>query len=343
MRYDLLTAYPIGLGRPDSETQLISLSHNPMAEQSAPPPFFRQRFYKRPCMMGLAAGNVRKGLGMMATMYRTLKRAAGKVLYLPLEKIRANPSQPRRYFDQKSLETLSKSIARYGILQPLSVRKRQEYYELISGERRLRAAAMAGLRDVPCLLVSVNMEESNILAIVENLQRENLSILEEAKGISRLIEIFGLSREEAADRLGMSASAVANKIRLLRLPDDVLDKLCSAGLTERHGRALLRLGSFQMQRCALDRMIEENMNVAAAESYVESLLRSEEESDASETDKEKQMSSAAQRTFVLKDLRLFQNTLSRSMELLQRSGVSAELTREDCDDAVTYTIRIYKK
>lgn len=286
---------------------------------------------------------MRKGLGMLATMYKTLKRGgAGKVLYLPLDKIRANPSQPRRYFDQKSLETLSKSIARYGILQPLTVRKRQEYYELISGERRLRAAAMAGLHEAPCMLVSVNMEESSILALVENLQRENLSILEEAKGISRLIEIFGLSREEAADRLGMSASAVANKLRLLRLPDDVLDKLCSAGLTERHGRALLRLGSFQMQRSALAKMIGQDMNVAAAESYVESVLRGEEDNDVLEAE-EKQPPSSAQRTFVLKDLRLFQNTLSRSMELLRRSGVSAELSREDCEDAVTYTIRVCKK
>ena len=287
---------------------------------------------------------MRKGSEKMASMQRVAKRAAGRVLFLPVERIRANPSQPRRFFDPERLEALSQSIARYGVLQPLSVRKRQEHYELISGERRLRAATMAGLREVPCLLVNVNMEESSVLALVENLQRENLSILEEAQGISRLIEIFGLSREEAARRLGMSPSAVANKLRLLRLPGDVLDKLCSAGLTERHGRALLRLGSFQMQRRALEKMIEEDMNVAAAESYVERLLRGEEETEQSEHKAEKEATapSCAQRTFVLKDLRLFQNTLSRSMELLRQSGVTAELSREESGDAVTFTIRVRK-
>lgn len=286
---------------------------------------------------------MRKGSEKMASMQRVAKRAAGRVLFLPVERIRANPSQPRRFFDPERLEALSQSIARYGVLQPLSVRKRQEHYELISGERRLRAATMAGLREVPCLLVSVNMEESSVLALVENLQRENLSILEEAQGISRLIEIFGLSREEAARRLGMSPSAVANKLRLLRLPGDVLDKLCSAGLTERHGRALLRLGSFQMQRRALEKMIEEDMNVAAAESYVERLLRGEEaELSEHKAEKEATEPSCAQRTFVLKDLRLFQNTLSRSMELLRQSGVTAELSREESGDAVTFTIRVRK-
>lgn len=284
----------------------------------------------------------------MPVLQRGNKLRANQVMLLPVSEIRPNPNQPRRCFDEESLDTLARSISRYGVLQPLTVRRRMERYELISGERRLRAAKLAGLREVPCLVMPVNAEESGVLALVENLQRENLSFLEEAEGIARLVEIYGLSQEEAARRLGRSPSAVANKLRLLRLPSDVLENLCVSGLTERHGRALLRLGNVQKQRAALEKMIELGMNVAAAESYVEALLRaSDGEPSAAKPvcgmQYEQKTERTGQRTFVMKDLRLLCNTIDRSLAVMRKGGIDAELSRSETDAEVILTIRIAKQ
>lgn len=284
----------------------------------------------------------------MPVLHRVKKDRENRIQMLPVGEIRPNPNQPRRSFDEESLYALARSIRRYGILQPLTVRRRMERYELVSGERRLRAAKMAGLCEVPCIVLPVNMEESGVLALVENLQRENLSFLEEAEGIARLVELYGLSQEEAARRLGRSPSAVANKLRLLRLPSDVLEKLCTAGLTERHGRALLRLGNVQVQRAALDKMVELGMNVAAAESYVEALLRSSAEENPTPTvlpveQNENKTESSGQRTFVMKDLRLLCNTINRSLAVMRQGGIDAELSNTETDEEVILTIRIGKQ
>ena len=168
---------------------------------------------------------------------------SSRVRYISLNQIRPNPQQPRRSFDEDSLSELAESIRSYGILQPLTVRRQGTGYELVAGERRLRAAAMAGLREVPCLVAQVGEEDSALLALMENLQRRDLDCWEEAEALSRLIARYGLSQEEAARRLGRSQPAVANKLRLLRLPDSVRQFLQENGLTERHARALLRLGT----------------------------------------------------------------------------------------------------
>ena len=165
----------------------------------------------------------------------------GGIIYLGIHEIHPNPVQPRKSFDDQSLEELCRSIESFGILNPLTVRLRNGKYELVAGERRLRAAKLAGLKELPCILLDVNLEDSGLIALVENLQRKDLDFLEEAEGLSRLISMFGLSQEEAARRIGKSQSAVANKLRLLKLPPDVLESLRENGLTERHGRALLRL------------------------------------------------------------------------------------------------------
>ena len=209
----------------------------------------------------------------MPILQKRPRKAEGKIYWLPIEDIRPGKAQPRRVFAQEGIEELALSIGRYGVLQPLTVRRRQNGYELIAGERRLRAAKLAGLTEVPCLISEANMEEASVLALVENLQRQDLNFWEEAEGISRLVKVFGMSQEEAARRLGKSQSAIANKLRLLRLPSDVLEKLSKEGMSERHGRALLRLPNAQAQRQALVRMVELGMNVAAAERYVDSLLR----------------------------------------------------------------------
>ena len=276
---------------------------------------------------------------------QALRKREGKICWLPVEDIRPNPVQPRRVFDPEGLRELAGSISESGVLQPLIVRKRQGHYELVAGERRLRAAKLAGLREVPCILSAANMEEASVLALIENLQRRDLNFLEEAEGISRLVKMFGLSQEEAARRLGKSQSAVANKLRLLRLPSDVLERMAQEGLTERHGRALLRLDTAERQRRALETMLAERMNVAQAERYVDALLEAPQTPEAAETaaaapeTPEKRQ----KRTFVMKDLRVFCNSLNRSVDVLRRGGIAADVRREETDDAVTLTICIPKK
>ena len=180
----------------------------------------------------------------------------------------AAPPQLRREFPVGA----GGSIRRYGILQPLTVRRQGTGYELVAGERRLRAAAMAGLREVPCLVAQVGEEDSALLALMENLQRRDLDCWEEAEALSRLIARYGLSQEETARRLGRSQPAVANKLRLLRLPDSVRQFLQENGLTERHARVLLRLGTEEQQLAAAQVFCRRRMNVAAAEAYIEDLL-----------------------------------------------------------------------
>jgi ParB family chromosome partitioning protein len=191
---------------------------------------------------------------------------------LPVSRLEPRREQPRTVFDDEALQELSESIRSYGILNPLTVRRRSGRYELVAGERRLRAAKLIGLREVPCMLIDVNMEDAGLIALVENLQRRDLNFLEEANGIRQLIRMFGMSQEEAARRLGKSQSAVANKLRLLKLPQDVLERLRSEGLTERHGRALLRLPDPETERAALETVVAAGMTVAATDAYVDALL-----------------------------------------------------------------------
>ena len=197
---------------------------------------------------------------MQALKSQTALRRGG-IVYLRTDELTPNPVQPRKRFDDESLEELSGSIKSYGILNPLTVRLRCGKYELVAGERRLRAAKIAGLEEVPCILIDVNMEDASLIALVENLQRRDLDFIEEALGISQLIRMFGMSQEEAARRIGKSQSAVANKLRLLKLPSDVLESLRQNGLTERHGRALLRLPNPVAQRAALEYIVDNGLTV----------------------------------------------------------------------------------
>ena len=272
---------------------------------------------------------------MQASLLRPALRRGG-ILSLRVEDLAPNPVQPRRRFDEEELRELSESIRSYGILNPLTVRLRAGRYELVAGERRLRAAKLAGLKEVPCLLVDVDMQDAGLLALVENLQRKDLDFLEEAEGLQRLIRMFGMSQEEAARRIGKSQSAVANKLRLLKLPPDLLDALRQNGLSERHGRALLRLPDGESQRAALAVILENHMTVAAADAYIDALLSPPEEAPPPPEKKERR------RTFVLKDVRLFLNTVTRSIDLMKQGGIDAGMKREETEDALILTISIPK-
>ena len=255
-----------------------------------------------------------------------------RVQYIPLGRIRPNPQQPRQGFDEVGLAELAASIRSCGILQPLTVRRAGDGYELVAGERRLRAARIAGLREVPCLVAQVGEEDSALLALMENLQRRDLDCWEEAQAIARLISRYGLSQEEAARRLGRAQPTVANKLRLLRLPEDVRALLRENGLTERHARALLRLQDPEVQRRAAGDMVRRGMNVAQAEAYVEKLLQAAQVTPP-----------RGRSTYIIKDVRLFLNSVDRGLHLMRQAGVDAGWDRQDTDREILLTIRIPKR
>jgi ParB family chromosome partitioning protein len=260
------------------------------------------------------------------------RRTRDSITYIPLDDISPSQVQPRRSFGAEALRELAESIAEFGVLNPLTVRPRGERFELVAGERRLRAARIAGLYEVPCIVLDVDIEESGLIAMVENLQRRDLDFVEEAEGLDRLIRLFGLSQEECARRIGKSQSAVANKLRLLKLPPDVLDRLREDELTERHGRALLRLRDADAQRSALNHIRSEKLTVAETESYVERLLAGTERTPV-----------RARRTlFVLKDVRIFLNTLNHGLELMKKGGIEAGLEKRETEDKLILTVSIPK-
>ena len=248
----------------------------------------------------------------------------GRVVFLPARSIRPNPAQPRRVFREEALKELSESILRHGILQPLSVRRCEGGYELICGERRLRAAQMAGLTDVPCILMQMDDRESSMTAMVENLQRQDLDFVEEAQGISRLMGQFGMSQEQTARLLGKSQSAVANKLRLLRHSQPVLEALRRAELTERHARALLKLPDEEAKLRAIAEISRQGMSVARTESYVERLLAQPREKESSA------------------NVAAFLNTLTQSLAKIQLSGIGAVSERRETDSQIVLTITIPK-
>lgn len=251
---------------------------------------------------------------------------SGRVQYLPVDAISPNPSQPRKVFAREGLEELAQSIAVHGVLQPLSVRRVEGEYQLVSGERRLRAAKLAGLAQVPCLLVSADDAQSSLLALIENVQRRDLDFWEEALAIQTLLDATGLSQEALSRQLGKSQSALANKLRLLKLPPDALETLRRAGLTERHARALLRLPDAGTQTAAARYAVAHALTVAQTEDYVDSLLHPAPK--------------RTKPTFLLKDVRFFLNTVTRGLSLMRSAGVSADCHRQDTPDAILLTIRI---
>ncbi len=248
----------------------------------------------------------------------------GRVIFLPVRSIKPNPMQPRRVFRPEALDELTQSIRHHGVLQPLSVRRVGLGYELIAGERRLRAAIQAGLTEVPCIILQMDDRESGIAAMVENLQRQDLDFVEEATGIAALMRLQGLNQEQAAKVLGKSQSAIANKLRLLRHGEKVLQALREAGLTERHARALLPLSGEEEKLEAIRQIQRQGMSVAATEKYVQSLH-------------------SAQPRPRQTNVGNFLNSLTESLAKIQRSGIPAVSERRETESQIVLTITIPKK
>ena len=249
----------------------------------------------------------------------------GRVIFLPARSIHPNPEQPRKVFKEAALQELADSIARHGILQPLSVRRVGNSYELIAGERRLRAAQKVGLTEIPCIVMTMDQQESGVAAMVENLQRQDLDFIEEARGIARLMDRCRISQEQAAQLLGRSQSSVANKLRLLKHSEEVLDALRQGELTERHARALLRLSSESLKLTAIGEIVRQRMNVSRTEQYIQTLLQQ------------------GQAREYKPNVNAFLRNLTQGLSKIQNSGISAVSERRETENEIVVTITFPKR
>lgn len=256
----------------------------------------------------------------------------GEVRTIPIKNIMPNPNQPRREFDRAALQDLAISIMEYGLMQPITVRQTGPFdYELIAGERRMTACKSLGMTYIPAIVMRANDTDSAILALVENIQRENLNYIEEAEAFCTLITEHGLTQEELADKLGKGQSTIANKIRILRLSPEIREILTENSLTERHARALLRLPEERQQLRILKIIVERGLNVAKTEELVDKLLKGPDR-PAVDT---KNMR-------VFKDLRIFTNTIKQAVDMMKRSGIDAKAKKREDDNYIEYTIVIPK-
>ncbi|WP_322180874.1 ParB/RepB/Spo0J family partition protein [Neglectibacter caecimuris] len=253
-----------------------------------------------------------------------------KLTRLPISKIQPNPSQPRKEFREEELSGLAESIRENGLLQPVTVRKEGGRYYLVAGERRLRACRLLGLSQIPALLMECEPEDSAVLALLENLQRKDLQMFEEANAIVNLLREWQITQEEAAKRLGMSQSSLANKVRLLRLSPEEQAEILAAGLTERHARALLKITDMSLRQKMLRTVIEKELNVSKTEELVAEAL------------KPRAAKGKAKRTFVAKDIRLFINTIDHAVDAMKTAGIEAQSERKETEDYIECTVRIPK-
>ena len=241
-----------------------------------------------------------------------------RIVSLPLYMIAPNPNQPRKYFEPQAMEELKNSIMEYGLIQPVTVRRRSGEYELVAGERRFRAAQMAGLDEIPAVIIEADNDKSAILALLENLQREDLSFFEIAESYKSLIREQGLTQTELALKVGKSQASVANKIRLLKLPPLVKKLIRDYDLTERHARALLLLNNEEKQLEAVKLICRDNMNIP----------------------KPKPINDL--RITTAKDVKVFKNTVKRAVDLMKKSGIDAKIEENSFEWGTEYIIKIKK-
>ncbi len=240
-----------------------------------------------------------------------------EITYLSVHEIKVNPNQPRKFFSLEAISELSNSIKEHGILVPLSIRYTKGAYELIAGERRLRASKMAGLEYIPCIIVEADNEQSHVLAIIENLQRENLNFIEEAVAYQSLIKDHGYTQDFLARKISKNQSTIANKLRLLKLEDTIKDAVLKNNLTERHARALLKLPDTNTRLEVLNKVINNNLNVSKTENLIDDYINKDKKATNTET----------QRNFKIKlkmkDIKIFLNQIKLAIDVLQKNGVTS--------------------
>lgn len=253
-----------------------------------------------------------------------------RLVLLPTRSIVPNPQQPRRSFDEDALSELMVSIAQVGLIQPLTVRRNGDAYELISGERRLRACRALGMTEVPCILTESSEESSAYMALVENIQRSDLHYLDEAESYHNLLHTYGLSQDQLATRLGKSASFLSNKLRLLRLSKAMRQRIRDAKLSERHARALLQLSDEESQWRALDAVIKGDLNVKQTEQMIARM-------------KEKEKRAPVRIVRLPADCRLFLNGVKTLLERLDESGLKTQMEEQRRTDGFDLVIRVRLK
>lgn len=259
-----------------------------------------------------------------------------KITDIPLGRIEPNPSQPRRFFDIESLTELAKSIDEYGVIQPITVKKKSDgRFLIIAGERRYRASCMAKKRTIPAIIIDISEEKSAAIALLENLQRKDLTFFEEAEGYLKLINEYDMTQEELSEKLGKSQSAIANKLRLLKLDEEIRQKIFDAHLTERHARALLKLPNKKIAEKAIRLIVERNLTVAKTEKLIDKLASGDAEVRRFDSFKTCLSESA-------KRQRVFCSTMNKAIGLLNKSGIETEIEQTEKDDKVIYTVCISK-
>lgn len=251
---------------------------------------------------------------------------------IPISEIGTNPNQPRKHFSSASIDELAASIKQHGLIQPITVRRgTRSKYELVAGERRVRACIAAGLKNVDAIIISVTNYDSAAMALIENLQRENLNYLEEGEAYSNLITDFGLTQEELAEQIGKSQAYIANKLRILKLSPEIKKMLTEHKLTERHARALLRLETEELRKTAVNHICKMQLNVAQTEKYIESL------GAPSEKPRKK-----GRQIRIIKDIRIFSNTIKQAIDMMKQSGINAVSEKNEAEDYIEYVVRIPK-
>ena len=259
----------------------------------------------------------------------TKERVISNVVLLPIKDIVKNPAQPRVIFSKDDLKNLAESIKYNGILQPITVRiNKDNLYELVAGERRLKAAKLAGNTEVPCLILKTNEEQSAIFALIENLQRKNLNFFEEALAISKLIKKWNLTQDEVAIKLGKAQSTIANKLRLLKFSDEQKATILTNNLTERHSRALLKISSDEKIDELLRIIVEKKLNVSQTEELVEKCLDNNVKK--------------IKKTFIpiIKDVRIFYNTINKAVKTMRKAGVMAKVQKTEEEGYIKYIVKI---
>ena len=252
-----------------------------------------------------------------------------EIQMISIEKIFPNPYQPRKDFNEEDIQELAESIENFGLLQPLTLRKKEEHYELIAGERRLRAAEAIDLNKVPCIVNDFNDEEMAEIALVENLQRKDLDFIEESLAYSKLINKFNLTQQELAKKLGKSQSTIANKLRILNLPEKIRAQLKSPTITERHARALLKLTNESNQLQVIKAVNKNELTVRETEELIDEILNKKTEEDESESNN---------KVTVYKDLRLFKNTLKKTISEMKEAGLNIKVEKNKDEDYIYYNI-----
>lgn len=255
-----------------------------------------------------------------------------QVIQIPVDEIVANPYQPRKIFSEEELADLAESIKHMGLIQPITVRQADSQYEIIVGERRFRAVKIAGMTHIPAIVVTITDEQSAVLALIENIQRQDLNFIEEAEALSMLLEKHGFTQRELAERIGKKQSTVSNKLRVLSLPDDVKDLLVTNDLTERHGRALLKLSDEADIRKVIKAVIKNQLTVKATEKLIESLLHEEMHQDEKK-----------QNVRYSINYRIYVNTVKQAYETILNTGAKVKYTEKDKGEFIEVTVRIPKE